>query len=109
MAERTEQKPAAGRRVILWQGTVVSDKMDKTISVRFDRRVLHEKYHKYVSRNTIAKAHDPENQARTGDVVEVEFSRPLSKTKRWRLVRVVKAAPVHVVGQVGDGSGEAGS
>jgi small subunit ribosomal protein S17 len=81
-------------------GTVVSDKMDKTISVREERLVQHPLYGKLVRRATVYKAHDESNEARQGDVVEIAFSRPLSKTKNWRLVRVLSRAKVeHVAGE----------
>jgi small subunit ribosomal protein S17 len=73
-------------------GTVVSDKMDKTISVREDRLVKHPMYGKYVRRASIYKAHDENNEAHEGDQVEILETRPLSKTKHWRLARVVRKA-----------------
>ena len=76
------------RRVVT--GTVVSDKMDKTITVRQDRLVKHPLYGKYIRRATTYKAHDENNQAKVGDRVEITFCRPISKTKTWRLVNVVK-------------------
>ncbi len=76
------------RRVVT--GKVVSDKMDKTITVRQERLVKHPLYGKYIRRATTYKAHDENNQARMGDVVEITFGRPISKTKNWRLVRVVR-------------------
>lgn len=81
------------RRKVRMQGVVVSNKMDKTITVRTDRIVKHPLYGKYVRRKTTVHAHDENNECREGDVVEIEFTRPLSKLKRWRLVRVVRAAP----------------
>ena len=77
------------RRVVT--GKVVSDKMDKTITVRQERLVKHPLYGKYIRRATTYKAHDENNTARTGDVVEITSSRPVSKTKNWRLVRVVRS------------------
>ncbi|MDA1193607.1 MAG: 30S ribosomal protein S17 [Planctomycetota bacterium] len=77
------------RRVVT--GRVVSDKMEKTITVREDRLVKHPLYGKYVRRATTYKAHDEAGTAHTGDVVEITPCRPLSKTKSWRLVRVVRA------------------
>ena len=74
----------------LVQGTVVSDKMDKTITVRQERTVKHPMYGKYVKRATVYKAHDENNEAGIGDVVEITNSRPISKTKNWRLVRIVR-------------------
>jgi small subunit ribosomal protein S17 len=72
-------------------GIVTSDKMQKTITVVIERLVKHAVYKKYVRQRTILKAHDEKNVAKVGSVVEVEFSRPLSKTKRWNLVRVLRA------------------
>jgi small subunit ribosomal protein S17 len=74
-------------------GTVVSDKMEKTIVVRRDRKVLHPLYKKYVRRSTRFTAHDADNTAHMGDEVEIVQTRPISKTKRWRLVRVLREAP----------------
>jgi len=73
-------------------GKVVSDKMDKTITVLVERRVKHPIYGKYVKRSTKVKAHDESNQCRLGDVVTISESRPLSKTKSWALVEVVEKA-----------------
>ena len=77
------------RRVVT--GKVVSDKMDKTITVRQERLVKHPLYGKYIRRATTYKAHDENNTARMGDVVEISNTRPISKTKTWRLVRVVRS------------------
>jgi small subunit ribosomal protein S17 len=73
-------------------GTVVSCKMQKTIVVQVDRKVRHPQYEKFVSRRTKLYAHDELGTAKLGDLVEVAQTRPLSKLKRWRLVRVVRAA-----------------
>ena len=70
-------------------GTVVSDKMDKTITVREERLVKHPLYGKYVRRASTYKAHDERNEAREGDQVEIVHGRPRSKTKTWRLSRIV--------------------
>ena len=83
------------RRTVV--GIVVSDKMAKTISVRVTRKVRHAKYGKYITRLETFKAHDEERKAKLGDVVESAFARRLSKTKFWRLVRVVSAARVVAV------------
>ncbi len=72
-------------------GIVKSDKMHKTITVVIERLVKHAVYKKFVRQRTILKAHDEKNEAKVGSVVEVEFCRPLSKTKRWNLVRVLRA------------------
>lgn len=71
-------------------GKVVSDKMDKTIIVRIERKVKHPLYGKYVRRFSKMYAHDEENTCRIGDVVVIEQARPLSKTKRWKLVEIIK-------------------
>lgn len=73
-------------------GRVVSNKMDKTITVLVERRVPHPIYKKYVRRSTKLHAHDETNECREGDTVMIEQSRPLSKTKAWRLVKIVERA-----------------
>jgi small subunit ribosomal protein S17 len=75
------------------RGVVKSDKMDKTITVSVDRVMKHQKYGKYIRRHTTYMTHDPHNEAHEGDVVDIERTRPLSKRKRWRLVRIVRRAP----------------
>ncbi|MEF3193864.1 MAG: 30S ribosomal protein S17 [Halothiobacillaceae bacterium] len=75
-------------------GTVVSDKMDKTITVLIERRVRHPIYGKYITRSTKLHVHDENNACRTGDKVEIVECRPISKTKAWKLVRVVERATV---------------
>ncbi|MES9845377.1 MAG: 30S ribosomal protein S17 [Candidatus Sedimenticola sp. PURPLELP] len=74
------------------QGRVVGDKMDKSITVLVERRVKHPIYGKFVRRSTKVHAHDETNECGVGDVVVVEQCRPLSKTKTWRLVKVVEKA-----------------
>ena len=78
-----------GRRQIK-QGQVVSDKMDKTIVVAVTYLKRHPIYHKTMRRTSRFKAHDETNEAREGDVVRIEETRPLSKTKRWRLLEIVQ-------------------
>jgi len=73
-------------------GTVVSDKMDKTVVVRIERLVKHKFYHKYVRRRTKFAAHDEENSCGIGDKVMITESRPLSRTKRWRISKIVEKA-----------------
>lgn len=73
-------------------GRVVSDKMDKTITVRIERRVKHGVYGKIISRSTKIKAHDEENVCGIGDLVTIKETRPLSKSKAWTLVEVVEKA-----------------
>jgi len=76
-------------------GRVVSDKMDKTIVVSVERLTRHRLYKRVIRLTTKFKAHDEANDAHVGDTVEIEESRPLSATKRWRLVRVVQRAGDH--------------
>lgn len=73
-------------------GKVVSNKMQKTITVAVERLVKHPTYGKYIRRTTTLKAHDENNECREGDVVTIEECRPLSRHKNWRLVRVVTRA-----------------
>lgn len=89
MTEQLE-KPRGKRKVL--RGQVVSDKMDKTITVEVLRLVRHQLYDKFVRRRTKVHAHDENNEARAGDRVEVMETRRLSKLKRWRLVRVIQRA-----------------
>lgn len=79
----SEENKANRRRVV---GKVISDKMEKTITVQVQRRVLHPVYRKYVTRRKNYKAHDESNSAVLNDTVVIEESRPMSKTKRWVLV-----------------------
>lgn len=79
----------SGRRLLT--GRVVSDKMDKTIIVQVERRVQHPRYRKYVNRRKNYKAHDEDNRFQVGDVVTIQESRPLSRTKRWVVVDPVSA------------------
>ena len=74
-------------------GVVTSDKMNKTRRVEIPRLVKHPRYSKYIKRRTICKIHDEKNESHIGDTVEIMETRPLSKTKHWRLVRVVTKAP----------------
>lgn len=73
-------------------GTVVSDKMNKTIVVSVARRKVHRLYKKYVNATKHVKAHDEEETAKVGDLVRVMEARPVSKTKNWRLVEVIERA-----------------
>ena len=76
------------KRVV--SGIVTSDKMDKTRRVEINRSVKHPKYKKYISRRTVCHVHDENNESGVGDRVEIIESEPLSKLKRWRLVRVIE-------------------
>lgn len=73
-------------------GRVVSDKMDKTITVLVERRVNHELYGKYITRSTKLHAHDENNDCNEGDTVAIIESRPMSKTKTWKLQSIVEKA-----------------
>jgi small subunit ribosomal protein S17 len=74
-------------------GVVTSAARDKTIKVTVSYTVRHHKYGKYIRRRTVLHAHDETNQCHNGDVVEVMQCRPISKTKSWRLVRILQEAP----------------
>ena len=74
-------------------GVVTSDKMNKTRRVEIPRLVKHPRYGKYIRRRTVCHVHDEQNESRVGDTVEIMETRPLSKTKNWRLLRVVTKAP----------------
>jgi small subunit ribosomal protein S17 len=73
-------------------GRVVSDKMDKTITVLIERKVKHPIYGKFIRRSTKLHVHDAENACKAGDTVEIKECRPMSKSKSWTLVRVVERA-----------------
>ncbi len=85
-----DQEQKTGKKV--FQGKVVSDKMDKTITVLIERRQLHPLYQKYVTRSKKLKAHDETNDAKIGDIVRVIECRPISKDKTWKLVEIVERA-----------------
>jgi small subunit ribosomal protein S17 len=84
MEDRNERKERIGK--------VVSNKMQKTITVAVDRKVKHPIYGKFVNRTTTFKAHDETNSAGIGDTVRISETRPISKLKRWRLVEIVEKA-----------------
>lgn len=71
-------------------GTVVSDKMSKTVVVRIDRTIMHPKYRKRYTRSTKLKAHDEKGEYHTGDVVTIEECKPVSRDKRWRVIGKAK-------------------
>ena len=75
-------------------GRVVSDKMDKSITVMVERRVKHPLYGKYITRSTKLHAHDENNECGIGDTVSITECRPISKTKTWRLVGVIEKAKI---------------
>ena len=72
------------KRILL--GTVISDKADKTVSVRVERRVMHPLYKKFIRRTKKYAAHDPDNQCKVGDMVRIRECRPISKSKRWEVL-----------------------
>lgn len=94
MAEATTTEKRKQRRTLI--GVVTRDKMTKTRRVEIPRLVKHRRYSKYIKRRTICYMHDENNETRLGDTVEIMETRPLSKLKCWRLVRVVKKAPEKV-------------
>lgn len=73
-------------------GTVVSDKMDKTVVVMVERLVKHRLYHKFIRRRAKFSAHDESNSCQIGDKVKITESRPLSKTKKWRVSKIIEKA-----------------
>lgn len=91
-ATKNDSETAARGRRHVFQGVVVSDKTDKTRVVRVERQVRHPFYEKMMRKHTKFYVHDEGNESREGDLVEIMATRPISKLKRWRLVRVVKAA-----------------
>lgn len=87
-----------GRRRIV--GVVTSDRMDKTITVKVDRRVQHPEFKKYLKRSTLYKAHDEGNEAHVGDRVAIVECRPLSKTKCFRLVEVIERSRLRAAAEL---------
>ena len=84
MEERNSRKERVGK--------VVSNKMQKSITVAIDRKVKHEIYGKFMNKTTKFMAHDEKNEAGVGDTVRIMETRPLSKNKRWRLVEIIEKA-----------------
>ena len=91
MAEAVKKPVRGSRRTLV--GVVTRDKMDKTRRVEISRLVKHRRYNKYIKRRTVCYVHDEKNEARNGDTVEIMETRPLSKLKNWRLVRVLAKSP----------------
>lgn len=90
MTNKTEQR---GRKVEL-EGEVVSNKMQKTISVLVERRVRHKKYGKFLKKTSVFKAHDEKQTAKIGDKVRIAETRPMSKTKRWALTEIIESKSI---------------
>jgi small subunit ribosomal protein S17 len=86
--ETTEKRNLRKERV----GVIVSDKMDKSIVVAVERKVKHPMYGKFVKKTSKFVAHDEKNECKVGDTVKIEETRPLSKTKNWRLVEILERA-----------------
>ena len=93
MAEPTKVERNQRRTLV---GVVTRDKTDKTRRVDVERVVKHPRYGKYIKKRTVCYIHDEKNESHLGDTVEIIETRPMSKTKCWRLVRVVFKAPVKV-------------
>lgn len=87
-----DQEKKSLRRTLV--GKVVSDKMDKTVTVLIERQLKHPLYGKIIVRSNKYHAHDEGNQAKTGDVVEIQEGRPISRTKAWTVTRVVQQAQI---------------
>ncbi len=88
-----EAKATKGKRTVV--GHVVSDKMDKTVSVKIERLVKHPAYGKYIRRTTKVLAHDENNECKSGDRVAISECRPVSKNKAWQVVNVVDRGRGH--------------
>jgi len=91
MSEEAKEVAERGRRTVT--GQVVSDKMDKTVSVSIERLIKHPVYGKYIRRTTKVLAHDESNECKAGDRVTISECRPMSKKKAWQVVNVVERAP----------------
>ncbi len=92
MSNPEENKPVERNQRKTKIGTVVSDKMQKSITVAIQRKVVHPIYKKYIKRTAKLMAHDEKQEAKIGDLVKIMETRPLSKHKRWRLIEVLKKA-----------------
>lgn len=91
MTEETKKVETKGQRTVV--GRVVSNKMDKTVSVAIERLIKHPVYGKYIRRTTKVLAHDENNECKSGDRVTISECRPVSKHKAWQVVSVVQRAP----------------
>jgi small subunit ribosomal protein S17 len=99
VSEQPVQHPERGQRRTAI-GVVTSDKMNKTRRVEIPRLVKHRRYGKYIRRRTVCHVHDEQNSSHVGDTVEIMETRPISKSKHWRLLRVVKAKPITAAADV---------
>ena len=91
MTEEVKKVATKGQRTVV--GRVISNKMDKTVSVAIERPVKHPVYGKYIRRTTKVLAHDENNECKSGDRVTISECRPVSKHKAWQVVNVVQRAP----------------
>src|ERR1700752_4678255 len=98
MAKVTQKTEIERTQMLQVEGEVISNKMNKTITVQIYRRVRHAKYGKFLKKTSVFKAHDEKNEAKKGDIVKIQMTRPLSKTKRWRLIEVVKRGETELEG-----------
>jgi small subunit ribosomal protein S17 len=96
MAEGQTQAQETSERELrrVDQGVVIADNRDKTIKVKVEYMVKHPRYNKYLRKQITHHVHDEKNEAKMGDTVEIMETRPISKTKTWRMIRVVKKAEV---------------
>src|SRR5262245_25492445 len=99
--------PASRRRRKTEIGVVTSDKMNEARRVEVERLVPHPKYGKFLRRRTVCHAHDEQNQSHVGDLVEIMETRPLSKLKRWRIVRIVRPGAQRALAGEGESAAEA--
>src|SRR4051794_29005783 len=109
MSQPTPSTPATADRARRKSevGIVTSDKMDKTRRVEVETLVPHPKYGKLMKRRTVCHAHDETNQTHVGDIVEIMETRPLSKLKRWRVVRVVRPGAQQALAGEGEAPAQA--
>ena len=91
MSEEAKEATKTGGRTVT--GRVISDRMDKSISVSVERLIKHPVYGKYIRRTTKVMAHDENNECKAGDKVTIAECRPMSKNKAWQVVEVVERAP----------------
>lgn len=98
MAKVTQKSETERTQMLEVVGEVIGDKMDKTITVQIYRRVRHAKYGKYLRKTSVFKAHDEKNEAKKGDTVKIQMTRPLSATKRWRLIEIVEKGETELEG-----------
>jgi small subunit ribosomal protein S17 len=100
---QTQEDDRGSRRGIT--GTVTSTKMDKTAVITVIRRVRDRRFHKFVTRRVKYKAHDEKNAAKVGDLVEIIEARPMSKTKRWRILRTISHS-AEVAAEIAEAEGK---